>query len=107
MSPAPQAVGLATLVALLAIGCFAAPPPPALPTQLGGCHPGAYSTLSELSCERDSDCLLCGEECQLTTRSQVALTNEPCPPLTEAACEGARPACCQGRCVSSLGPPTF
>ncbi len=94
-------------IGLFAIACFAAPPPPALPTELGGCHPGAYSTLSEHACERDSDCLLCGEACALTTRAQLALTNEPCPPLPGAACEGARPACCQGRCVSSLGPPTF
>ena len=29
-------------IGLFAIACFAAPPPPALPTELGGCHPGAY-----------------------------------------------------------------
>lgn len=92
-----------SLVLLLG-GCVAAPPPPAAPGQLGGCHPGAYSTLSELACERDSDCLVCGRECRLDTRESLMLSNASCP--AGDACD-ARPACCNGRCVESLGAPTF
>lgn len=85
---------------LLLSGCFAAPPP-AMGPQLGGCHPGSYAALSELTCRRDSDCVLCGCE-RLESRERLMLENPACP--QPATCE-ERAACCQGRCVRSLGPP--
>lgn len=91
---------MTALLGLLPAGCFSAPPPPAAPGELGGCHPGAYATLSDLACARDTDCLLCGE--RLTTRDELQLTNESCPPPAD---EGASAVCCHGRCVRSLGPP--
>lgn len=95
---------------MLTAGCFAAPPPAALPTELSGCHPGAYGARSEHRCRRDDDCLLCGERdgCgRLESRAHLALTNAACPPADPEACEGAEAACCGGRCVRSLGPPAF
>lgn len=98
-------------VLLLALGCYAEPPPPAAPGQLTGCHPGSYGALSDLSCRRDDDCLLCRtseEPCgALTSREELALTNAPCPRADAESCDGARAACCEGRCVRSLGPPSF
>lgn len=95
---------------LLLVGCYAEPPPPAVPGELSGCHPGAYATRSPLRCRRDSDCLLCARPdapCgRLTARAHVALTNETCPRVTDGAC-ASQPACCEGRCVESLTPPSF
>lgn len=96
------------MLTLLSLGCYAAPPPPAAPAELSGCHPGAYGALSDFRCETDTDCLLCGpDECELTTRQQLQLTNAPCPPPDDEHCLDARAACCEGRCVTSLGPPRF
>jgi hypothetical protein len=92
--------------ALLATGCVAVPPP-APSGALGGCHPGAYMTRSELPCARDDDCLLCGgpSGCRLTSRERVMLTNAPCPAPDPEECRGASARCCGGRCVLSQGPP--
>ncbi|HJL17035.1 MAG TPA: hypothetical protein RMH99_15325 [Sandaracinaceae bacterium LLY-WYZ-13_1] len=98
----------AAAVALLLTGCVAVPPPAPRAT-LGGCHPGAYGARSDLRCERDADCLRCGDpdaRCgRLTSRARIALTNAPCPRPDARACPGAAARCCGGRCVLSLGPP--
>ncbi len=96
---------VAVVSGLLLGACYAAPPAPAAPGQLGACHPGAYASLSEHACQRDDDCLLCAspDACTLTTRRALSLSNAPCPRPT--ACDGATAACCEGRCVRSLGPP--
>lgn len=99
---------LLPLFALAASGCYAAPPPPAVTTDLGGCHAGAYGARSELTCDGDADCLLCGERegCGfLTSRERAMLANVACPPPDPERCRGARARCCGGRCVLSLGPP--
>jgi hypothetical protein len=105
MRPTVLAVGL------LLAGCYAEPPPPAMPGELSGCHPGSYATQSELRCRRDSDCLLCRRPdapCgELASRARRAVTNEACPAIDEGACQGRRAACCEGRCVESLGPPAL
>ncbi len=92
-------------------GCYAEPPPPAPQGALSGCHPGSYSTLSDVTCERDADCLLCAtvvEPCGvLKSRAQVTLTNEPCPAPSADHCGSPAPACCHQRCVRSLSPPSF
>lgn len=97
--------------AIVLTGCYAAPPPPAAPGELTRCHPGSYSTLTPLACERDSDCILCAtvvEPCGvLKSREQLALTNEPCAAPTAQGCGDPAPACCERHCVRSLGPPTF
>lgn len=98
-------------LAMLAIGCYAEPPPPAAPGQLTDCHPGSYGPLSDLPCSRHGDCVLCRtseEPCgELTSRDELALTNAACPRVDGESCAAARAACCEGRCVRSLGPPSF
>jgi len=69
--------------------------------ELGGRPPGSYAALSELRCRRDSDGVLCGCD-RLEAREHLMLENPACP--QPSACE-ARAACCDGRCVRSLGPP--
>jgi hypothetical protein len=97
----------ALLIGVFASACFAAPPPAAIPSQLAGCHPGSYSTLSEHACDSDADCLLCGTEggCELVPRARVDLTGEACPRPTHPSCERSEATCCEGRCVRSVGPP--
>src|SRR5688500_4643624 len=92
-------------IGLLCAACYAAPPPPADPGSLTRCHPGAYGALSELRCNRDSDCVLCAspDGCVLRTRGALAVSNEPCARPRE--CNADRASCCEGRCVMSLGPP--
>jgi hypothetical protein len=84
------------LVFLLLGSCYAAPPAPASPQDLGGCAPGAHGALGEQRCSRDEDCVLCG--CELRSRRELLLSNEACP---SAECEGATASCCQNRCVTS------
>ena len=96
------------LGAVFFAGCFAAAPPPAVGTELGGCHPSAYGRLSEETCARDADCVLCGEPdgCgEARSRRGLWIDNSPCPAADPDACAGATAACCRGRCVLSLGPP--
>jgi hypothetical protein len=101
----------ALFFALVLVGCYAEPPPPAVPGELSDCHPGSYATRSELRCRRDSDCVLCRRPdapCgELTSRAELGVTNAACPRIDDEACDGARAACCEGRCVESLGPPAF
>lgn len=99
------------LLGLALAGCYAQPPPPAPASALTGCHPGSYATLTDVECETDADCVLCAtviEPCGvLKRRDQVALTNEPCPAPTNESCGSPSPACCEHRCVRSLGPPAL
>lgn len=94
--------------ALLLQGCFAAPPPPAMATELGGCHPGSYGVLSALACRSDGDCVLCRTSEQacgvLVLRRELETDNRACPPVDVPSCR-AEAACCGGRCVVSAGPP--
>ncbi|MFK7987312.1 MAG: hypothetical protein AB8I08_14910 [Sandaracinaceae bacterium] len=95
-------------VALLLEGCFAAPPAPAMATELGGCHPGSYGVLSALACRSDEDCVLCRtpeEACGvLVLRRELEIDNRVCPAVDVPRCR-AEAACCEGRCVVSAGPP--
>jgi hypothetical protein len=102
-------IPLALLGALALASCYADPPLPAVPSELSGCHPGAYGARSALRCAEDADCVLCRRAdapCgRLTSRAELALTNDACPAIDERACDGAQPACCAGFCVQSLGAP--
>ena len=90
-------------------GCYATPPPQLSPGDLGACHPGAYANLSELTCGRDADCVLCASEdtrCgELHTRADLWRGNPACPRVRDPACGGVSAHCCEGRCVASAGAP--
>lgn len=91
------------LAATFLLGCYAEPPPPASAGELTGCRPGAYGALSELTCRSDRDCVLCGCA-RVESREHLLLTNAACPPSAECDAEAH---CCLGRCVRTLGPPSF
>ena len=100
-------VSLVIAGAVASTGCFARFPP-AVGSELTGCHPGAHGALSEHRCRSDADCVLCAEPhhcARVESRRHLGLTNATCPRPTAESCGGATASCCSGRCVMSQGPP--
>jgi hypothetical protein len=71
--------------ASLAVGCYAALPPPVDPAMLPACSAGSYGVLGTDACGHDDDCAVCALE------------------ELGSACDGEAPsadvACCERRCT--------
>lgn len=96
-------------VLLCALGCYAEPPPPMHPGELGACNEGSYGPLSAVVCEHDADCAVCldGSRCGRAVSSSAleeASTECAVAPASED-CETPYAACCRHRCVLVLEPP--
>lgn len=84
--------------ASLAVGCYAALPPPVDPAMLPACSAGSYGVLGTDACGHDDDCAVCasaGEVVRAVARSRLEELG--------SACDGEAPsadvACCERRCT--------
>ena len=97
------------LAFLATFGCYAEPPPPMHPGDLGACNEGSYGPLSAFVCERDADCAVCldGSRCGRAVSSSALLAESTECAVAPASedCETPYAACCRHRCVLVLEPP--